>query len=136
VIGIEDQPFPVWRPVRNGAAEIGELDQIRPVGVYQIDVPYMWSGKITASMTDWGFLPRYRSYYHLTTDRTNQDFTSFQPIISGYVRKSDGSAIVQATLQASNGGPSALTNADGYYEILYLTDTVGTFEFYANATIT
>ena len=89
-----------------------------PNGQYQIDVPYMWSGRITASMTDWGFLPRYRSYYNLTTDRTNQDFTSFQPKISGYVRKSDGSAIVQATLQASNGGPSAVTNSDGYYEII------------------
>jgi hypothetical protein len=127
-----DQNYSAYQPTISGRVEDEEglaLEAVQidiegvgalltdPNGQYQIDVPYMWSGQITASMTDWGFLPRYRSYYNVTTDRTNQDFTSFQPKISGYVRKSDGSAIVQATLQASNGGPSALTNGDGYYEL-------------------
>ncbi|MHC4397372.1 MAG: right-handed parallel beta-helix repeat-containing protein, partial [Planctomycetota bacterium] len=86
-------------------------------GYYQIDVPYKWTGRITPGMTGWGFVPSYRHYPLLTIDRTNQDFTSFQPDISGYVLKADGSGMEGAAVTANNGGGSFVTNSSGYYEI-------------------
>jgi hypothetical protein len=85
-------------------------------GYYEIIVPYNWSGTLTASLTGYGFTAK--NYTNITTDRTNQNFTGFQPTISGYVKKADGTALSGATVSANNGGGSGITDASGYYEII------------------
>jgi len=88
-------------------------------GYYRIDVRYMWSGQITASMTDFGFLPYYRSYNKLTIDKTDQDFTSFQPKISGYVTSLDGGSVIAGVeVSADSIGVLVTTDFNGYYEFV------------------
>ncbi len=93
-------------------------------GYYEIIVPYGWSGTISASLVGYGFNPRI--YTNVTIDRINQNFTGFQPKISGYVRKVDGTAISGVFIDANNGGPSSTTNTSGYYEIIVPYDWSGT----------
>jgi hypothetical protein len=52
--------------------------------------------------------------------------------IQGYVKKSDGSPIPNAIVQVGDGGPAAVTGADGKYFVMSITAGPGT-SFYADA---
>ncbi|MHC4643546.1 MAG: carboxypeptidase-like regulatory domain-containing protein, partial [Planctomycetota bacterium] len=127
-----DQNYSAYQPTISGHAK--DTEGILPPGVtidvqgietlltdangyYRIDVPYKWTGRITPGMTGWGFVPSYRHYAILTIDRISQDFTAFQPEISGYVLKADGGGMEGTAVTANNGGGSSVTNSSGYYEI-------------------
>jgi predicted outer membrane repeat protein len=89
-------------------------------GYYEITVPYGWSGTVTADNPQWGFNPSSRSYSNVTSSRHNQDFTAFQPVISGYIREMrDGGviAMMDVLVTADGGGGSDTTNSSGFYEV-------------------
>jgi hypothetical protein len=86
-------------------------------GYYELKVPPGWSGTVTVSKADWGFAPPSRTYSSVPADQTNQDYTAFQPKISGYVRDDGGTGIAGVAVSADNGGGSDTTDAAGYYEI-------------------
>jgi len=93
-------------------------------GYYAITVPYNWSGSVSVSLVGYSFADK--NYTNIITDQPNQDFTGYQPTISGYVRKTDGTALSGATITASNGGGSGITDVNGYYEIIVPYDWSGT----------
>ncbi|MHC4867991.1 MAG: carboxypeptidase-like regulatory domain-containing protein, partial [Planctomycetota bacterium] len=82
-------------------------------GYYQVTVFYGWSGKVTPSPTAWGFDPASRSYNNVIADQTNQDYTAFQPTISGQVWDRTASVMAGVTVSADNGGTSDTTDAGG-----------------------
>jgi outer membrane protein assembly factor BamB len=86
-------------------------------GYYELKVPPGWSGTVTVSKADWGIAPPSRTYSSVAADQTNQDYTAFQPKISGYVRDSGGTGIVGVAVSADNGGGSDTTDATGYYQV-------------------
>ena len=88
-------------------------------GYYEIVVPYDWSGRITPNNPPlgWGFLPIDRSYYRLTFNVPDQNFTTFQPYISGYVVDGSSERVPGVAVSADNGGGSDTTDANGYYRI-------------------
>jgi len=86
-------------------------------GAYSITVPNHWSGTITVSKAGWLITPASKIYDRVSANITNENYTAYQPKISGYVKKADGSALSGATVSAS-GGTSTTTNASGYYEIV------------------
>jgi len=83
-------------------------------GYYEIVVPYGWSGNITATLTGYYFTAK--NYTNVTTDQANQDFSGYQPTISGVIT-SYGVALEGVTLTASNGGGTAITNSSGNYNL-------------------
>ncbi|MCK5602118.1 hypothetical protein KAR91_09620, partial [Candidatus Pacearchaeota archaeon] len=84
-------------------------------GYYEFFVPYNWTGNVAASLAGYGFTSK--PYSSVTTDITNQNFSGYQPTISGYVKKADGTAISDVSITADNVG-STTTDATGYYEII------------------
>jgi len=86
-------------------------------GFYRNAVSYGWSGTVTPNKTGYTFDPSSSSYNSVTSDDSNENYTgtSIQPVISGYVRTSNGNGISGVTLTFSNGGGSTSTNSDGFY---------------------
>ena len=95
-----------------------EGDVTDATGYYELKVPPGWSGTVTPSKTDWGFNPASRTYSNVTSDQTNQDYTAFQPTISGYVRDGSGAGVADVNVTGDNGGGSDVTDVNGYYEIV------------------
>jgi outer membrane protein assembly factor BamB len=95
----------------------GGSDTTDSSGYYEITVPYLWSGSVTPSRVGWGFTPPSRPYSNVAADQISQDYTAFQPVISGYVRDATGSASVGVLVSAGDGGGSDTTDATGYYEV-------------------
>ncbi len=87
-------------------------------GTYSIVVQKHWSGTVTVSKAGWLMTPGSNYYDNVSADIPNQDYTAWQPTISGYVRKSDGTPLAGANVTADNGGRSDTTDASGYYEIV------------------
>jgi len=87
-------------------------------GYYELKVSPGWSGTVTPSKTDWGFTPASRTYNNITSDRINQNFTAFQPSISGTVTKQGSNGLSGVTVSANNGGGMALTDIDGNYTVV------------------
>jgi len=85
-------------------------------GYYELTVPGGWTGTVTPAKPDWGFTPTSWPYTNVTSDQTNQDYTGFQPTISGYVTDG-GSGVEGVTVSGNNGGGSDVTDSSGYYEI-------------------
>ena len=83
---------------------------------YSITVPYGWSGTVSAALDGFNFAESPRTYTNVTSDMLNENFTAFQPKISGYVQK-PGTALSGVSITASNGGPSTVTDVNGYYQI-------------------
>jgi len=104
----------------------GGSDTTDVTGYYEIIVPYNWSGAVTANKTGWNLTPPSRSYSNVTSNQVNQDFTGFQPIISGYVEDSNGTGVEGVSVSADNGGGSDTTDSNGYYEITVPYDWSGT----------
>jgi|GEM_PF-1883226 len=97
-----------------------------PNGYYELNVPLGWSGTVTPAKTAWGFTPQTITFTNVTTDQPNQNFTAFQPVISGFIRNVSGTGIEAVTVSADNGGGSDTTDVDGYYEIVVPYDWSGT----------
>jgi parallel beta-helix repeat protein len=58
------------------------------------------------------------SFANVTTDLINQDFTPYQPTISGTITQRDGTPVTDMTVTADNGGGTGTTDASGYYEVV------------------
>ncbi len=91
---------------------------------------YEWSGTVTPSRTGFTFDPTDRTYSDITTDQTNQDFTTnFSPVhIYGHVESDAGGGmyvgIPDVAIQAST-GQSTTTVADGFYGLTVPWDWSG-----------
>jgi hypothetical protein len=83
---------------------------------YEISVPYGWSGTVTASAPGYGFTAKH--FTNVRDDIINQSFIGYQPKISGYVKKSDGTAISGTAITASAIATTTQTNASGYFEMI------------------
>lgn len=83
-------------------------------GYYEIVVPYDWSGTLGASLSGYGFTAK--NYYNVTADQVGQNFTGYQPVISGVIT-SYSEGLDGVTLTASGGG-SAVTDAGGSYDLI------------------
>ncbi|MHC4952132.1 MAG: carboxypeptidase-like regulatory domain-containing protein [Planctomycetota bacterium] len=95
-------------------------------GSYSITVPNHWTGTITVSKTGWLITPPSNTYTKVSADTPAQNYTAFQPKISGTVTKSDGIPLEGATVTANNGGGTDTTNVSGYYEFYVPYDWSGT----------
>jgi len=94
-------------------------------GYYELKVPLGWSGTVTPSKTDWGFSPANQTYSSVSSDQINEDYTAFQPVISGYVKNGSGTGIEGVSVSADNGGGSDTTDATGYYQVVVPYDWTG-----------
>ncbi|HEG43842.1 MAG TPA: carboxypeptidase regulatory-like domain-containing protein, partial [Phycisphaerales bacterium] len=95
-------------------------------GSYSITVKKQWRGTVTVSKTGWLITPPSKTYSKVRTDIPNENYTAYQPKISGYVTKQDSTPLAGASVTANNGGGSATTNATGYYEFFVPYNWTGT----------
>jgi hypothetical protein len=86
-------------------------------GSYSITVSNHWDGTVTVSKAGWLITPPSNTYTNVSDDIPGQNYTAYQPKISGYVTKSDGTPLPGSTVTANNGGGNATTDATGYYEL-------------------
>ncbi|MHC4737990.1 MAG: right-handed parallel beta-helix repeat-containing protein [Planctomycetota bacterium] len=103
-----------------------EGDETDASGYYELKVPPSWSGTVSVSKTGWGFTEFSHSYSSVSSDLLSEDFTAFQPVISGYVKDGGGTGIEGASVSADNGGGSDTTDATGYYEFTVAYNWMGT----------
>ncbi|MHC4156622.1 MAG: hypothetical protein ACYST6_17120, partial [Planctomycetota bacterium] len=95
----------------------GGSDTTDAVGYYEITVPYGWSGTVTPLEAGWHISPASWTYNNVVADQTDQNYTAFQPNISGYVRDLSAIGIDGVLVSADGGGGSDTTDANGYYEL-------------------
>lgn len=93
----------------------GDSDTTDASGYYELYVPYNWSGTVSATLADYGFTDRI--YTNVVTNKINQNFSGFQPMISGYVKEANGTPLYGVTFTADDGGGTSTTNGSGYYQI-------------------
>jgi len=102
-----------------GGTDVSTNDEISTAssvdGYYEVFVPYNWSGSVSASTAGYYFADK--SYSNVVSDQANQDFTGYQPTISGYVRKADGTGLTGAMVSGGSVG-STTTNGSGHYQII------------------
>ena len=108
----DDTPLPGATVTTNND---GGSDTTDAGGYYEIAIPYNWSGAVSATLTGYHFTDK--SYTNVIADQTNQDFSGFQPTISGYVKKADGTPLYGVTFIADNGGGVSIAGGGGYYQI-------------------
>ncbi len=109
----------------------GGSDTTDGTGFYEVIVPYGWTGTITAIKTGWNITPPSQSYSsNVVADHTNQDYTAFQPKISGYVRDANSVGVHGVSVSSDNGGGSDTTDPDGYYEFAVPYEWSGTVTAY------
>ena len=127
-----NQDFTPFQPTISGSTDVaGTTVTVSGVGsvvstpTYSVTVPYGWSGIVEASLAGYHFPESPRSYSSVTSNQTNQDFTAYQPIISGMVAQEGGTPLIGAIVTANNGGSSDTTDASGYYEIVVPYDWSG-----------
>ncbi|MHC4867992.1 MAG: carboxypeptidase-like regulatory domain-containing protein [Planctomycetota bacterium] len=80
---------------------------------------------MTPAKTGWHFSPASWPYSNIVADQTNQEYTGYQPTISGYVTDGAGAGMAGVSVSADGGG-SAVTDDAGYYEIVVPYDWSGT----------
>jgi hypothetical protein len=97
------QDFSGFQPMISGSTNVaGATVTISGMGSvvsmpgYSVIVPYGWSGTVEVSLTGYGFPESPRSYTNVTANQVNQDFTPYQPTISGAVTKDDGTPALSA----------------------------------------
>ncbi len=101
----------------------GGSDVTKSDGYYEFIVPDVWSGAVTPTKagSHWTFVPANRVYATVISDQSNQDFTAtgYEDAvnISGYVRKSDDTGLIDVIVAADNGGGSDMTDTYGYYSL-------------------
>jgi hypothetical protein len=82
----------------------GGADTTDASGYYEIVVPYEWSGAVSASLSGYYFTDK--SYTNIVADQTSQDFSGFQPTISG------STGVAGATVTVS--GVGSVVSSPGY----------------------
>ncbi|MHC4413255.1 MAG: BACON domain-containing protein, partial [Planctomycetota bacterium] len=119
-----NQDFTGFQPTISGSTGISGatvtfsgIGSVVSTPLYSITVPYGWSGTAEATLAEYNFPESPRDHTNVTTDMTGQDFTPYQPTISGYVKDGSGGSIEGVSVSADNGGGSDTTDATGYYEI-------------------
>ncbi len=85
-------------------------------GAYSIVVPNNWNGTISVSKTGWLITPATKTYSNVRVDTPNENYIAYQPIISGYAQKADGTGLSGAVVSGSGAG-SVTTTASGSYEL-------------------
>lgn len=85
-------------------------------GSYSITVPNHWDGTVTVSKAGWLITPVSKSYSNVRSDFTGENYTAYQPCISGVVTKADGTPLEGVNITADNSGGVDTTDGDGYYE--------------------
>jgi lysophospholipase L1-like esterase len=97
-------------------------------GFYEFQVDSNWTGVATPQKEGFLFEPNGYAYSNVNQDLNNMDYIAAQITleISGYVLE-EGTAlpINGVNVSADNGGGSAITNANGYYEIVVEYDWSG-----------
>jgi hypothetical protein len=87
-------------------------------GCYSNIVPYGWSGTVTATYTNGGFVKSNLTFKTVTKSKTKQNFVwSPDPVISGTVTTPDKKVATNVTLSASNGGGITITGSNGSYRL-------------------
>ena len=104
-------------------------------GFYELTVsvgnpaPAPWSGTVTPSGDYWDFDPVFRNYSNLAADISDQNFVGTYtadptPTISGYVKTAQGEPVKDVQIAADLFGGSAMTDANGFYELMLFSDTI------------
>ena len=89
-------------------------------GYYEVVVDYNWSGKVVPSKYAYAFQPSSITYTNITEDKVeiqNYVGTLLTYTITGYIKNSRGVPIKGVLVDASLGGDSDITDANGYYEV-------------------
>lgn len=73
-------------------------------GAYSVTVPNNWSGTITVSKAGWLITPGSKVYSKVHADIANENYTAYQPTISGYVKQADGTGLSGVSVSASGVG--------------------------------
>jgi hypothetical protein len=107
----------VMEGVQVSANNGGGSDTTDANGYYDLHLPPGWSGTVTPGKIGWGFDPESRTYSNVTADQTDQDYTAFQPKISGHITDANGFGIDGIAVSADNAGGSDTTDANGHYEV-------------------
>jgi hypothetical protein len=86
-------------------------------GNYQQGVPHGWTGTITPAKSGYEFEPPVRTFENVNSHRPLQDYTAggVSPVISGIIANLEGVGIPGVTLDFSNNGGTAGTDAEGRY---------------------
>jgi hypothetical protein len=89
-------------------------------GFYELEVNYHWSGITKPEKDGYIFEPNGYEYSDVDQDLTDMDYIAAPTVftISGFVlEQSSASPVSGVSIEAENGGGSAITDANGYYEI-------------------
>ena len=103
------------------SADNGAEDITDPDGFYSVAVPDGFIGTVTPHKDGWGFDPCGITYANVTSDMPDQDYRAGDKTytISGYLRDgTSGLPLADATVAADSGGPTAISQGNGYYEIV------------------
>ena len=89
-------------------------------GYYYNAVPYGWSGTATPNKAGYEFDPASRTYTNATSHQTGKDYTAYilYGYVSGYVKTYQGTPIPDVTLTFSANGETAVTDSEGFFEML------------------
>jgi lysophospholipase L1-like esterase len=90
-------------------------------GFYELQVNYDWSGVATPQKNGYIFEPNGYVYSNVNQDLTNRDYIAAPKtfMIAGFVFEQNSiTPISGVNVSADNGGGSAITDANGYYEIV------------------
>jgi len=92
----------------------------KPDGSYSVKVPYNWDGTVIPTKAGFMFQPAEQRYAAVQTNQTNQDYSPriIQYAIAGKVVDKSGAPIADVTIVAGGQVQSALSDADGAFEIM------------------
>lgn len=113
----------------NIAAESSYNTTTEPNGFYELEVDAPYTGTVTAGKTYWGFTPTSRNYVSLSSDVNDQNFVGDYtaepyPTITGYVKTAGGQPVKGVQIAADSLGGSAMTDANGFYELTLFGDAL------------
>ncbi|MCP4151180.1 MAG: hypothetical protein GY757_25780 [bacterium] len=103
----------------------GHTETTTASGAYTYTVNYGTTTTVTASKTGYAFTPSQYSYSDLTENKSNQDFTTYHPSISGTVTNGS-SGLKDVVITFSHDGHTETTSADGTYSYTVLSGTTTT----------
>jgi hypothetical protein len=97
----------------------GGADTTDSTGYYEVVVDYNWTGIVTPTRYAYGIEPNSISYANVVAAQVEQDYTGklLTFVVSGHIRNQCGVPIKNVTVTATAGGNSAVTDANGFYEV-------------------
>ena len=84
-------------------------------GYYSVSIPYNWFGAVAVSKAGWGFVQFSKNYQSVVIDLVNQNYSAFQPTISGTIRDDFGEPLANVGIALSNLPDEYTTGSDGSY---------------------